>query len=156
MQDSGSKPSSQPSVITTPISKLQKSTSPPNLGKSGPKVEIFGLEFPEAETVEEYIATRKEPYTFHYFQMPDELRGIESYKEWGEFIDSFVLSEIDFLQLEDSVRSYENILDEVVYSLGIREDTVSKVKVEKLYKWIKNVLIPQRKIERRKKEILGG
>ena len=111
---------------------------------------------PEAVTVSEYIATRKESYSLYHLGIPQELRGVSNYQKYGEFIDNFINDEINLNQLEDNIDSYRNILDGIMASIGLDENTKANIKLDKLYRWIKNVVIPQGKIERKKRKILNA
>ena len=159
MQDSGLTQSRQPSVITTPISKLQTSISTHYSGKNLADASNDGLAgspMVEPLTVEEYVATRNEPYSLHYLGLPQELRSVSNYKKYGEFIDSFISNEVAENQLEDGVDTYTNIINDLISSIGLSGNTKANVKLDKLYRWIKYVITPQRKIENRKRKILNG
>ena len=81
---------------------------------------------------------------------------MESYQKWADFIDTYIGSEVVENNIEDSVGAYHRILDDIIMSLNLNPDTKSSVKLDKIYRWLKNVIIPQQKIDRRKKEILNG
>ena len=79
-----------------------------------------------------------------------------TYKEWAMGIDDFVKGEIESLDLENSLKTYDHVLKEIIKSLGLHPDTSGLVKLEKLYHWINEVLRPQRTLQMRGKEILDG
>lgn len=110
----------------------------------------------EPLTVEEYVATRNEPYSLHYLGLPQELRQASSYKKYGEFIDNFISNEIAENQLQDGIDTYTNIINDLISSIGLSDNTKANVKLDKLYRWIKYVIAPQRKIENRKRKILNA
>ena len=121
------------------------------------EIEIDGKrDFPKPETVNEYYEFKNEPYSLEYFNLSPELRKMERYQKYAQYLDDFVMGEIKDNSLDNNLDSYSNILSEVMESIQMNPDTTSLVKLEKLYNWIKNVLTPQRNLDRRKKEILNG
>ena len=94
----------------------------------------------------------KKPYAFEYFNFSDDLQNIETYSDRAKEIDDFVKGEIELFSMEDNLESYQSIIDETLISLDLHPNTSSVVKMEKLYNWIKNVLIPQRDTMRQRKQ----
>jgi len=117
-------------------------------------VSYFGREYPPVENIDEYIESRKEPYTLEYFSLPKNLRGVKTYQKYGENIDNFVRDEMVRLNLNNKIETYKSIIDDILSSLDIHQETNAMVKLEKINKWIKNVLLPQRKIDLNKLNIL--
>lgn len=78
-----------------------------------------------------------------------------TFKEWAAGIDDFVRMEIVNNQLEDSLETYNNIISSIMKGMGLHKDTVGSVKMERLYRWINEVVRPQKLIEYRKRQILG-
>ena len=154
MPDSGQTQSVPSRIVTTPIERLPKSTSRPILGNSE-KVDFFGAEYPPPENLDEYYLAKKQPYGFEYFGVDEKAQKVKSYQKWAQGIDDFVREEIEIQQLENTLGVYKNLIDEIAFALELRPEINGAVRLEKTYKWIKNVLGPQRKINRRKREILG-
>jgi len=104
----------------------------------------------------EYVESRKQPYAFEFLNLGKEFGTFPLYQKWGGQIDEFVKSEMDSMQLNDTIESYESILRNVLDSIGVHPETNSRVVLEKLYKWITKIVAPQRKLERRREEIRNG
>lgn len=117
--------------------------------------EVAGKVWPEAKTLDEYRMTRKAPYAFAYFNVGEDVQKIPSFQNWAVGIDDFVHLEIVNNKLEDSLDTYHNVLSSIIKGMSINKDTVGSVKMEKLYRWINEVIRPQKEIEYRKKRILG-
>ena len=152
MPESGQMQSKQSSIITTPIESRQSSISPRN-NVQHERVEIEGKRaFPEPKNLEEYHMAFNKPYTFEYFNFGEDLQAIETYAERATAIDDFIKSEIDEWSMEDNLDSYKSIIAEILITLDIHPQTSNVVKMEKLYNWVKNVLIPNREQTRRRKQ----
>lgn len=91
-----------------------------------------------------------------YFNLDESIRGIDTYKEWAKGIDEFVMNEIEYSSLENSLKTYDHIINGILESIGLNPDTNGAVKMEKLFNWISKVLIPERDLSRRKQEIING
>ena len=155
MPENGQTQSNQSSVVTTPIVNPPKNTSPGN-ATIHEGIELEGQRgFPQPENLNEYYEFKKEPYALEYFNLSPEVRKVDKYSKYAQFLDDFVLSEIESNSLDGSLDSFRNIISQIELQLNLNPDTNSLVKLEKLYKWVKNILGPQRKIDRRKKELLG-
>ena len=81
---------------------------------------------------------------------------MDRYYKYAKYLDEFVAGEMEDNSLEDNLESFDNVLKDIMKSIKMNPDTNSLVKLEKLYSWIKRVLIPNRDIERKRKEIIGG
>ena len=154
MPEDGLPLSNQSSIITTPITSRPSNTSRSNVEHEN--LELEGKrEFPKPANINEYYEFKNEPYSLEYFNLAPELRKIDTYKNYAQYLDDFVIGEIEDKSLDNNLDSYSNILTEIMDSIQMNPDTTSLVKLEKLYGWIKRVLIPNRDIERKRKEIIG-
>jgi hypothetical protein len=52
--------------------------------------------------------------------------------------------------------NYRNILEELAMGMGLSPRENSSSRLSKMSRWISKVLLPQSKIEERKKKILNG
>jgi hypothetical protein len=111
-------------------------------------------EMPKPENLGEYFESKKQPYAFEYFNVND-LSKLPSYQKYSQFIDEFVMGEMQKNSLDGTFDSYGHIIEDVMSELNLSPDTNSAVKMEKLYKWIKNILGPSRRLEERKRKIIG-
>ena len=77
-----------------------------------------------------------------------------TYQKYAEYIDTFVRDEIYLKSLTDSFDTYHDIIGSLLSNLNLDKNTIGIVKMERLYKWIKGILLPRQKIDKRKKELL--
>ena len=98
---------------------------------------------------------QKTPYSYKFFQVEPEVQKIDSFKEWATEIDDYVLSEIESNHLVDSLETYEHILSQLISGLPLNPDTIGSKKMEKIHRWIKEVVRPQRELEMKRKQIMG-
>lgn len=71
-------------------------------------------------------------------------------------VDDYVRSEIENRHLKNSFEAYAKIVDEVEASIGITPLAQGDHRLMVINRWIKHVIIPQRKIEQRRKELLSS
>ena len=138
-------------MVTTPIGNLQSNISP--RGSSGGTRYLVEKQFPEPENLNEYYAIKKQPYAFDFFNV-GELKSLPTYQKYAEYIDTFVRDEIYLKSLTDSFDTYHDIIGSLLSNLNLDKNTIGIVKMERLYKWIKGILLPRQKIDKRKKELL--
>lgn len=113
-------------------------------------------EFPETKNLDEYYLVNKKPYGFEYFNIDEGVHEIPSFQKWAQEIDDFIKEKIEDESLDNSLETYHNIMDVLVDTMGLHPDTENRVKMKKLYGWIKGVLKPQLIIDRRKRKILDA
>ena len=155
MPDSGQTQSNQSLVITTPITNLPSNTSRSNVIHEN--LELEGKrEFPQPENLNEYYEFKKEPYSLEYFGLDDSIRQLDTYKNWADKIDEFVRGEIESGSLKDTLETYDHVLRDIMGNMEMNQDTNGLEKFRKLYFWVNNIILPSRKIERRKRELLNG
>lgn len=76
-------------------------------------------------------------------------------ESWAIGIDEYIQEEIQAKNLTDKIETYEHIIKEISKAMGLHPDVTGTVKMEKIYRWIHEVLKPQQEIEKRRKLILG-
>ena len=151
MQETVLMQSIQSSRITTPIESHPNSTR--ETGNYTRYIE--DKQFPEPTNLDEYYAIKQQPYAFDYFQL-EEVANISTYQKYAEFIDEFVREEIKSKSLTNSFDTYKHIVEDILYNLNLHPDTTGNIKIERIYRWIKNILTPQRKIKERKRKLFNG
>jgi hypothetical protein len=103
--------------------------------------------------LDEYHLAKKQPYGLEYFGID---KPVKLYTEYAEGLDEFVKEQIESNQLENNLESYKVIMDSIMASMMLSDEIRGSAKLEKIYKWVTKILGPQRKLEEKKRKILGA
>ena len=151
MPDSGLTQSETSLRITTPIVSPQTNTSTPHSEVKSPEVATKNL--PTPDTLEAYKVVKQQPFAFEHFGI-ETLNNMPTYKKWADIIDNYVQSEITEKSYKDSLETYKEIIDQVSLSLGLDEKVVGAVRIRRVAQWIRDIVLPMKRMELRKKRIL--
>jgi hypothetical protein len=89
-----------------------------------------------------YKAVFYKPYTAKHFQIEeyddlDDMTDVDGIRKGVEEVEKFVLKKLKENNLEDSTANYEQIIQEMLDRLGVKEGEIAKGKFFKLVKMIK-------------------
>jgi hypothetical protein len=101
------------------------------------------------------------PYSAEYFKvkeweqlqgdMPDLFKKTEKIRT----IESWIADKIEHLSLEDSTKSYKNIIDGYFRELDIKPTEKSDSKLDRVYAWV-TLLKEQKKLDDKRRKILDN
>lgn len=151
MPESGSEPSQTSFVVTRPVEVAPIQSRVYSHGQPQASLEVVKDTNVEVKNLDEYQQWYKEPYSLKFF----EVSNLPTFTKYADTIESYVRSQIESLHLSDTLDSYRSVIREVERAMGLQENAESSWKMEKIAKWIKGILMPQSKIEERKRRILG-
>lgn len=105
----------------------------------------------DIKTASEYVQWNKQPYAAEYFGLPN----LPTYAKGISSIDQYVVQELQVRNFDDTLDNYRSILEELSSSMGLSPRENSTIRLNKMSRWITQVLLPQQKINQRKAKILG-
>lgn len=151
MQDYGNEPLTQSQAITSPVEKPQQNIV------NEPKGEIQAYEQKpiEAKNIDEFRELHKTSFLAESFSLGDSY-GITSVQSETDYVENFIRQEIKERGLENNFDSVNELLVELEMSLGLSPSETGISKVMKMARWIRHIVLPQRKLEERKRNFIHG
>jgi len=108
-----------------------------------------------------YNKINGKPYSVDFFDIKEwdlingDMPDFEDKIKKVNLIEDYIGDEIDEYNLEDSVESYQNLIDKYIKILDIKPTEKSESKLERVYLYLE-LMAKQKKLDKRRREILDG